>query len=219
MEQDNAFEIKIDFAPGEGDPTRVFKAMSGLVDAISAFDSHMANSFDVLIDASLVLDSVDPGSIKAKFRDIIAGIPDEQVKEGDWRKVIGVYLIRAKYQLLKWLDGTTKISHRDDIRQLEGSLLRAAEETGLKRLPAYNPPQINLLLSVVHAIKKSLDELQDDEIATYSHGNQSIQINRDFSITLETIREVLTKERSEEHTSELQSRGHLVCRLLLEKKK
>src|SRR5690625_4755602 len=27
------------------------------------------------------------------------------------------------------------------------------------------------------------------------------------------------KSRSEEHTSELQSRGHLVCRLLLEKKK
>src|SRR5690625_5746956 len=26
-------------------------------------------------------------------------------------------------------------------------------------------------------------------------------------------------QRSEEHTSELQSRGHLVCRLLLEKKK
>src|SRR5439155_24460289 len=30
--------------------------------------------------------------------------------------------------------------------------------------------------------------------------------------------EELTGERSEEHTSELQSRGHLVCRLLLEKK-
>src|SRR5690625_6111177 len=29
----------------------------------------------------------------------------------------------------------------------------------------------------------------------------------------------LVTERSEEHTSELQSRGHLVCRLLLEKKK
>src|SRR5437870_9262571 len=27
------------------------------------------------------------------------------------------------------------------------------------------------------------------------------------------------RQRSEEHTSELQSRGHLVCRLLLEKKK
>src|SRR5690625_5467641 len=31
--------------------------------------------------------------------------------------------------------------------------------------------------------------------------------------------EVRKDERSEEHTSELQSRGHLVCRLLLEKKK
>src|SRR5690625_6758871 len=29
----------------------------------------------------------------------------------------------------------------------------------------------------------------------------------------------LVQGRSEEHTSELQSRGHLVCRLLLEKKK
>src|SRR5690625_5952361 len=31
--------------------------------------------------------------------------------------------------------------------------------------------------------------------------------------------EDVPKLRSEEHTSELQSRGHLVCRLLLEKKK
>src|SRR5437870_8634076 len=31
--------------------------------------------------------------------------------------------------------------------------------------------------------------------------------------------EQLAPARSEEHTSELQSRGHLVCRLLLEKKK
>src|SRR5690625_5506687 len=30
---------------------------------------------------------------------------------------------------------------------------------------------------------------------------------------------ILKGDRSEEHTSELQSRGHLVCRLLLEKKK
>src|SRR5690625_6541103 len=32
-------------------------------------------------------------------------------------------------------------------------------------------------------------------------------------------RQSRTGERSEEHTSELQSRGHLVCRLLLEKNK
>src|SRR5690625_4873116 len=35
-----------------------------------------------------------------------------------------------------------------------------------------------------------------------------------------SVRQVVqVQQRSEEHTSELQSRGHLVCRLLLEKKK
>src|SRR5690625_6267944 len=35
---------------------------------------------------------------------------------------------------------------------------------------------------------------------------------------LEAIDHIFEELRSEEHTSELQSRGHLVCRLLLEKK-
>src|SRR3712207_8540413 len=38
----------------------------------------------------------------------------------------------------------------------------------------------------------------------------SVDVNRDRAIT---------RDRSEEHTSELQSRQYLVCRLLLEKKK
>src|SRR2546422_8317237 len=43
----------------------------------------------------------------------------------------------------------------------------------------------------------------------------------DFALALaETVpRELAERARSEEHTSELQSRLHLVCRLLLEKKK
>src|SRR6202043_3202133 len=50
---------------------------------------------------------------------------------------------------------------------------------------------------------------------------------RSFTITMKSstdalarlLGEVLQDERSEEHTSELQSRPHLVCRLLLEKKR
>src|SRR5439155_25190700 len=42
---------------------------------------------------------------------------------------------------------------------------------------------------------------------------------RDGRIRLPARRRTHGQARSEEHTSELQSRGHLVCRLLLEKKK
>src|SRR5207253_7149256 len=41
----------------------------------------------------------------------------------------------------------------------------------------------------------------------------------DFRLLGWMLRRERVSERSEEHTSELQSRGHLVCRLLLEKKK
>src|SRR5690625_6220189 len=37
--------------------------------------------------------------------------------------------------------------------------------------------------------------------------------------TKEDVANINFAKRSEEHTSELQSRGHIVCRLLLEKKK
>src|SRR2546422_7635555 len=59
---------------------------------------------------------------------------------------------------------------------------------------------------------------------------RSPQIERDYvvngrvkyvfrSFPIESIHPHAFKARSEEHTSELQSRLHLVCRLLLEKKK
>src|SRR5690606_40532290 len=39
-----------------------------------------------------------------------------------------------------------------------------------------------------------------------------------FNISIRSLQRKLKQERSEEHTSELQSRENLVCRLLLEKK-
>src|SRR5438552_14091057 len=46
-----------------------------------------------------------------------------------------------------------------------------------------------------------------------------VQIMGGAALHFGNIAEMRTGERSEEHTSELQSPDHLVCRLLLEKKK
>src|SRR5207253_9951239 len=60
-------------------------------------------------------------------------------------------------------------------------------------------------------------------LAFPSYGNRSIlKVNQSF--LARQVKKAMRKlgfknARSEEHTSELQSRGHLVCRLLLEKKK
>src|SRR5207253_8536266 len=48
--------------------------------------------------------------------------------------------------------------------------------------------------------------VSEAEISRFSDGEVFVQVNENVRGT----------DRSEEHTSELQSRGHLVCRLLLE---
>src|SRR5690554_7784726 len=65
------------------------------------------------------------------------------------------------------------------------------------------------------------------DLACGTGGVTNILASRGYQITgidisedmLFVAREKARKSRSEEHTSELQSRPHLVCRLLLEKKK
>lgn len=191
---ENEFEIKIDFRPGDGDPARVFKTMSGLIDAFQSLDSHLASSFDISFSASLVLDEIEAGSIRAKFRDVVEGLPDEALKNGEWKKIIGHFLLKSKYAILDWLNGRNEINHREDVRVLEGELTRIAEETNLKQLPAYSAPKAEVLLSDIHAVQESLSNLSEGDGATYRYGRYEIPFNRDLSISNEIVRDVLTKE-------------------------
>src|SRR5438309_8191138 len=50
------------------------------------------------------------------------------------------------------------------------------------------------------------------------HGTNAL-INEELPVVAIALKDSVYKKRSEEHTSELQSQFHLVCRLLLEKKK
>src|SRR5690606_39707262 len=66
-----------------------------------------------------------------------------------------------------------------------------------------------------HFVGKTITAVQDI-IAEYLTVNLS---NHFVSIHVITVEHFAKGDRSEEHTSELQSRENLVCRLLLEKKK
>src|SRR2546429_5221768 len=65
------------------------------------------------------------------------------------------------------------------------------------------------------------DQLAVDALAALAAGPSGgvERVTLDDLATLLYYAAGVTKKRSEEHTSELQSRLHLVCRLLLEKKK
>src|SRR5690625_6570673 len=97
--------------------------------------------------------------------------------------------------------------HIDNFKPVEGGRMREAE---LRELMGSGPyPARNLdqniadLRAQLAANEKGVQELRR-MVRTYG---------------LDVVHAYMQHVRSEEHTSELQSRGHLVCRLLLEKKK
>src|SRR5690625_6985166 len=72
-------------------------------------------------------------------------------------------------------------------------------------------------------IRVHMNEEMAKEVTIHNQLNQiqekSDKVMSNMQSILNTQGKMLEENRSEEHTSELQSRGHLVCRLLLEKKK
>src|SRR5439155_19722213 len=81
-----------------------------------------------------------------------------------------------------------------------------------------DPPTTEIYtLSLPTLFRSAISGLTD----SVSHGSSSWRIRflRNFGSWLDGSSTHSSPARSEEHTSELQSRGHLVCRLLLEKKK
>src|SRR5690625_7058667 len=70
-----------------------------------------------------------------------------------------------------------------------------------------------VLLQCLLYLRPILEDLGDEFHHLLARGIERL------SRLLQTLTKLFFGTRSEEHTSELQSRGHLVCRLLLEKKK
>src|SRR5438105_12872828 len=71
-------------------------------------------------------------------------------------------------------------------------------------------------------LKKRIDESILDDCPGVSQNRKNLLL-REFGsvkrLRKASVEQIAATERSEEHTSELQSRVDLVCRLLLEKKK
>src|SRR2546421_6733332 len=86
------------------------------------------------------------------------------------------------------------------------------------------PPRSTLfpyttLFRSVRSISRVVCATASDDGATVPRGNSAGGFFRKAALTPASTANTMPEYRSEEHTSELQSRSDLVCRLLLEKKK
>src|SRR3712207_7605764 len=80
-------------------------------------------------------------------------------------------------------------------------------------------PYTTLFRSAQQLLTSQVVEVRAQSSKLLGRGLPSRELISRSKVCQQPVHLVGTEERSEEHTSELQSRQYLVCRLLLEKKK
>lgn len=192
------FSIEIDFEKGAGSPSRVFRAMSDIIDALQETDRTLIKSIDSKIKPVILLEDVDGGSIKARLAQIIESIDDEGLKKGEYKIIIGNYLVRAKYLIIDFLKGKSNIQGVQEIEQLEKDLFTLAETTDVRALPFYAPVSRTELLADINKINSALEPLNETDKASFVvRPGEEVEFNLTLHIAPETIEELITANRRE----------------------
>lgn len=190
----STFEIKIEFEKHSERPSRVFQAMAQMIDSFQIIDGDLLVPFDVRTETILILEDIQAGSLRTKLTTMLRSVDDEALKSGDWKQVVGDYLLKSKYRLLRFLENKKQITERSEIENLASDIHALAVETDIKQLPSYKPVPTALLLRDIQQITLSLQPLKLTDTAKFIGNQQEIQFNQSFQYHQDSIEALLTKE-------------------------
>lgn len=151
---DADFAFTIDFAKGTGDPRRVFDAAILLIDGFEALDGAVATSVDSQIKTLMVLEDIEAGSLKVWIRNLLERIDDRDLREGEWKRIVGKALAHARIVVLEFLNDE-KADAGAAIDLLRRELQQIAEDTNVKHLPAYPPIHEAKLIGSMDALQEA----------------------------------------------------------------
>jgi len=172
----------------------VFRTISELIEAFDTFDRDLIHSIDVKIEPVMLLEDIESGSVRTWLTYLLRGTDDEALKNLDWKKAVGAYLVKAKYRAIKFLEDKTQISNRSEIKELERDLLELAQETEVKHIPTYSPIPRPKLIENLDILSSAAHHLTEGDKLFYTSPDGKIPFNLTFNIVPDAIEDLLTKE-------------------------
>ncbi len=188
------FCIRIDFEKGSESPSRVFRAMSELIETFQAIDVALIHSISTKIEPIAIIEDIETGSLKAFLSTLLKAVDDDALKKLDWKTAVGKYLVKSKYFIIDFMEGKSKISSKNEIEQLEQRIFDCAVETDVKSIPAYTPVKRMKLLQNIERIASATSILDKSDCAVFITLENEIKINASFDVLPEDIEELMTKE-------------------------
>lgn len=181
------FGFEIDFQRGVGPASRVFTATHDFIKACEALDKELVRSIDSSIETILVLEDIQTGSIKTWLRNVVTSADDEALKRLDWKPLVGEYLVRAKYAVIRWIDDEETPRRLPDLRR---EIQKIAEETDVRHLPDYTAPSPSALVQAIEDFQGVKENLLPGDHAKMLTPDGAIEFNLSVVLPIEDIQQL-----------------------------
>jgi hypothetical protein len=191
---EDEFAIEIDFPPDSPNASGIFRCMAGLTDAFSSLDGDLAAMLGRVGRTQLVLERVEAGSLKSVLRNVLELFDDEALEQGDWKKLLGRLVLRAKQYALQGLQQQEIITPQV-VTQFRRDLRQLTVEAGFRPHTQLNPVPFGLLLDDIEAVNTALKPLTEGDSARLLIQNQLIPLERNPHFSARRSKKMLIQRR------------------------
>lgn len=202
MSFNSIYEIKIEFEENTRNPSNIFYSMGKMIDSMNNLDNVLVESLPCMCEMDIMLESIETGSLRTRLKTILMDIDDEDLKELNWKKIIGRFLVRAKYKIIDIIDKSETIKTKNDIKIVMNSINTIAQE----EFSGYNiNPNVSTsrMLDALSTISDAMKQLGENEKVIYISSEGSVVFNKNFNLSQEDIELLLTEKNVTSTTKEI----------------
>ncbi len=188
------FCIHYSFDKVHNNPMRVFRSIADILESFSQVDKLLVTSIDEKIEPVIMIEDIEAGSIKVWIKSVLSSFDDDALKELDWKKQVGSYLVKAKYAILNFLEDKVSITDAMEVEAIEVKLLELARETEVLLLPCYTPVQKPALLETLADLSRASQSISEGDSVAYETLSGNATFNASFQFSAESVASLLTRE-------------------------
>lgn len=190
------FGLSFDIGPHTERPADALLSASQLIRALERVDINLAQTIDLNLAPRLELQELEVGSLWAWFRTVYCSIPDEVLASGEFKRVIGHFLVKAKTALLRYQESHTTITRIGDIDDLRQEINESKDEVDrMRELPVSSPVPVAIIVIALQEISIATKPMPSGQGVGYITPTAEVQLNKNFVLTEEKVQELLTAEK------------------------
>jgi hypothetical protein len=163
-----------------------------MIRALQSLDQTLCAAVDPHIEPVMILEDIEAGSIKIWLASLLSRVEDDALKELDWKPLVGKYLVRAKYAVIRW---SNKSASDGGLLGLAREIRGIALETDIKHIPDYAPPSLQELSTATRQIDEAKSLLlPGDKMAYLSSDEPPLDFNLTVRWSPDELSDLAVKE-------------------------